>query len=370
MDDTKQKTVKNVIGMWSALKGLLVIAVILGHSVYEAEQICNIPVYPIPFRVLTKAGGIILFTFFVISGYLFNPKKKGIGKQYGKYVLIYVVAALFMTVAAVINDWITGRTNPNAGSLFLGCLYGASERMSLFGWEIQPPYALWFFAVFMNSWLILEMLTKIKKEAVRRGIIFGCPVLFFLFCIGVGRPGGLILERLPFYIVPTIIAVMLLYIGYYIKKENILFQKIKWYWWCIIIFTALGSYFFGKIDMMRNGYQLNILDCVGGICGVFVVLYWYIRLINPDNRLLDPLMWIGRRTLLIIPIHCIEWALFMWADWRKLRPLGMYGSAFLIFFLRMGIIVLSCIVIEYLQMKYKRWKQEVKKNGSYVTENH
>lgn len=313
-----------------------------------------------------------MFTFFVISGYLFKPvKKKGeIRRQYLRYLLIYIVTAFIMVGAAAVHDMISGNPESFAKSLLIGSFYGASDMLFLFGYKIHPPYALWFFAVFMNSWLILELLMKIKKETIRHGIIFGCPVLFFLLCICVGRPGGLIFTQLPFYPFATIMAIMLLYIGYLMKKENILFKKIRWYWWSIILPVAVGTYFLGKIDMMNSGYRLNILDCIGGICGAFIVMYWYIRIISPDNRLLTPLMWIGRRSLIIIPIHCVEWALFMWMDWRGLGRFGIYGSAFLIFFLRGSLIVLTCLIIEHLQIKYKKWRLEVKSHGKCIGNDH
>ena len=360
---TKQKVAKNVIGMWAALKGLMVIAVVLGHSINDAGQICNMFVYPIPFRVVSKASSFVLFTFFIISGHLFKPKKRGIGRQYCKYWLIYIVTALFMTFAAVLNDFITGTTEPNAPSLLLGCLYGASDRLSLFGHEIQPPYALWFFAVFMNSWIMLELFMRIKRESVRALIIFGVPLLFFAVCICIRRPGGFILVDWPFYLIQTCIATMLLYIGYLITKNELLFKNIKWYWIAIIMLVALGTFVLGKVDMMRNGYRLNALDCFGCICGAFFVMYWYIRVITPDNRLLEPLMWIGRRSLLIIPIHCVEGVLFGWMNWDGLSRLGMYGSAFLVFFLQGIVIIIACIMIERLQIRYKKWRQEVKRNG-------
>ena len=362
MDGKAQNKPKNTIGMWSALKGLLVVIIVLVHSVNDAGEICNRFVYPIPFRLLVKAGGILLFTLFMISGYLFKPvENSGIKKQYRSYIKIYLITIFLMVISAAINDGITGREKLYSWRILIGGLYGATDRLWLFGTKIHPPYAMWYFAVFMNSWLILELFMKIKNLKIRHTVIFGLPLLFFVIRIAAGRRGSYIFDRQPFYIVPTVIAAMLLYIGYLLKKEELLFRKIKWYRWCVILLIAAGVFIFGRIDMKNNEYRLNVLDCIGSILGAFVVMYCYIRIVNPDNRLLEPFMWIGRRSLLIIPIHSVEWALFLWLEWDGLRGLGIYMASLLIFFIRSCLIFLACIAIEWGQRKYRQYKYGIRR---------
>ena len=93
---------------------------------------------------------------------------------------------------------------------------------------------------------------------------------------------------------------------------------------------ALFTYLFGQLDSLNNEYRLGILECIGGICGSFVFIYIYLQLVNPEWKLIEWLMWIGRRSLWIIPVHCVEEGLFF--------------------------IIVVCCLMEMLQKKIKKKK--------------
>lgn len=357
----KETINKNVIGMWAALKGLLVIAVVFRHSIDDAANILGTMEYPLPFRVIAKGGGVILFTFFMINGYLFKVKKKkgGIRKEYQEYLKIYFITIFAMLLGLVIHNCLRSlypwrRVFP----LLAGALYGATNMCRVFGRRLQFPYAMWFFAVLMNAWLALQLIMKIKKKSIQRLVIFGIPALFFLFCHVTGMVHGFPFAKYPFYLVQTSVTVMLLYLGYWLKKENIFFKKLPWYMWTIIVLTSGAVFILGKVDMLNNGYRLGAADFIGNSFCAFLVMYLYIRYVNPDYKIVERLMWLGRRSLWIIPIHCVEWTLFGWHEYGRLEGLGMYGATFVIFITRSCIIIAACMALEKMKAYYSRKNSE------------
>ena len=356
----RERINKNVIGMWSALKGLMVLVVILTHSIAEGATLCAYgDVYPIPFRVLTKGRGIVLFTFFMINGYLMRPvKSKGeIKRHYFNYLKIYFFTLLTMAVACIIHNLFIGeKWNVQVWQLLIGGLFGATNKNYLSGYQIPFPSALWFFVVLMNASLLLDLIGKLDSGKAQKAIIYGIPFLFFLWYFFSGHLGKNVFVNIPFYPVQTSIAIVLLYVGYEMKKSNILFVKINWYWKAGIALLALFTYLFGQLDSLNNEYRLGILECIGGICGSFVFIYIYLQLVNPEWKLIEWLMWIGRRSLWIIPVHCVEEALFRWDECSQFMRLGIYGSTSLIFFIRLFFIIVVCCLMEMLQKKIKKKK--------------
>lgn len=348
---------KNVIGMWTALKGICVALVILAHSVHATGSIFGVDVYPIPFRVLTKAGASILFTFFILNGYLFKPGKtnRKIWEQFAGYLKIYLITLLGMAATQIVhNVMISAPWGEGVALLFAGGLYGAGRSTWLFGVQLTAPYALWFFMTLMLGNLILNLIMRLKNERLRKGILFGIPVVLFLLNGIFGQGMVEFLWKLPFYPSATLLTVTLLYIGYCLKKENVFFRPIGLKWKLGFLILGLTAFIFGQIDMEMGQYRLLLLDYIGAICGVLAFIYAYLLFVKPEWRLLDPFVWIGRRSLWIIPLHCIEGLLFAWEGMSGLKSLGFYLSTAVIFLLRSVALIAACMLMEKASALVKR----------------
>lgn len=353
---------KNVIGMWTALKGICVALVILAHSVHASGGIFGVEVYPIPFRILAKASAYILFTFFILNGYLFRPGKtnRKIWGQFVGYLKIYLITLLGLAVTQIVHNVLTSAPwEEGVALLFAGGLYGASRRTWLFGHQLTAPYAMWFFITLMLANLILNLIMKLKSERLRKGILFGIPVVLFLLNAIFGQGMVEFLWKLPFYPSATLLTVTLLYIGHCLKKGNLFFRPISLKWKLGILILAIAAFILGQIDMDLGRYRLLLLDYIGAVCGALAFIYVYLLLAKPEWRLLDPFVWIGRRSLWIIPLHCVEGVLFAWEGMSSLKGLGFYLSTAVIFLLRSIIIVVACLLLEkaFALANRKRFKR-------------
>ena len=353
---------KNVIGMWDALRGLLVLIVILEHTIESSVELCQVQEWPIIFRVISKSNGVVLFTFFMISGYLFRPKKRGIGKQWLSFAKIYVYTIVAMTAARIIHNCVVlDSWNTQLPEVIIGAVFGATS-MTEWG-EIKPlfPVAMWFFMVLMNGTILLHFIMKMRNEKLRGIIALSGIFLFFGWYTFTGQNGKSVLMNMPFYVAQTGIVVGLLYIGFLMKKSGYFFEKKPWYVWCFIITTAAGTFVAGQVRMMNNEYRLGILDWVGAVCGAILIMTVYIRWVNPEWKVVEGLMWIGRHSLWIIPLHCVETTLIRWDRFWVLEKTGVYVSCILIFAIRCLMIVAVCKILEII---YKR--KSVKKGISFI----
>lgn len=355
----EQKINKNVIGMWDALKGGLVLVVILGHTFATAAEICQVSEWPILFRLISKSQGVVIFTFFIISGYLFKPKKNGIGKQYFSYLRIYLIASVGIVFAQIIHNYFSGTAwNEQLGRLILGLFYGATSHSVLNGVRLISPVAMWFFLVFMNGSLILQWIMRLKKEKIRNMVIFGGVIIFFLWYGLTGQWGEYPFTDAPLFPIQTGVAVVLMYIGYLLKENKVLFRPFKLCFYLTAALFSLAIFYYGDIDMVNNQYRLGILDWAGGICGAVTLIAAYIRICNPDWKIIEWLMWLGRRSMWIIPVHSVETMLIRWDERQSLAAAGVWPAAIIIFILRCTIIVFICKSIEKLQRKIQIKKRK------------
>lgn len=344
------KTGMNSIGMWSALKGLLVLQVVLVHTIYDSVSVCE-ESFPIAFRILLKFNGIVLLTFFMINGFLFKENKKlqKIKQQYTEYLKIYGAALLAMTVAKLLNNILYQKAfMEDVFFVLAGGLYGATNETCVLGYQLPLPMAMWFFMALMNANLLLEVETRIKNAKMRNALLWGIPAVFFVASFILGETARVFSCQLPFYPVQTAVGTCALYLGLQIRKHNLLVNLTKKQLMGLA-FLALFTYIFGQTDIGVNHYRLNALDLIGVLCGTVLILYGYVHLVNPDWKLVQIFMWLGRRSLWIIPLHSIEMVLIDWFDMRWLAPSGIYGTTIFICVIRLILILVACIGIEKVQ---------------------
>lgn len=349
----------NSIGMWSALKGLLVLQVVLVHTIYDSVTACG-QSFPILFRILLKSNGIVLLTFFMINGFLFkeNKKNKKIKQQYIDYLKIYGAAVLAMAAAKFLNNFFYQRPLvEGVAFIFAGGIYGATNHTVLFGYKLPLPMAMWFFMALMNANLLLEAALKMKNRKIQNGFLWGIPAVFFAASLILGERARLFSCQLPFYPVQTAVGACTLYLGLQTRKRNLLINLTKKQL-AGLLFVALFTYIVGQVDIGVNQYRLNVLNLIGVWSGVILVLYAYVHLVDPEWKLVQVLMWLGRRSLWIIPLHSIEMVLVDWYDMQWLTPLGVYGATVFIYVMRLILILLACVAIEKIQFQIRLAKNK------------
>lgn len=345
--------------MWDALRGLLVLIVILEHTIESSAELCQLQEWPIFFRVISKSNGVVLFAFLMISGYLFRPKKSGIGKQWLSFARIYGYTVVAMTVARIIHNCIIlDPWNTQLPELIIGALFGATSSTEWGSLKPLFPVAMWFFMVLMNGTILLHFVMKVCNEKLRGAIALSGVFLFFGWYTFTGQNGKSVLMNVPFYMVQTGIAAGLLYIGFRMKKRGWFFEKERWYIWCLIAITAAGTFAAGQVRMMNNEYRLGFLDWTGAACGAVLIMAVYIRLVNPEWKIAEGLMWVGRHSLWIIPLHCVETTLIRWDRFWVLEKTGAYVSCIVIFVARCSMVIVGCKILEIIY-KRKSFKREL-----------
>ncbi len=340
---------KNTLGMFDGLKGLSILFVIALHchtDVFVANPGLAVP---LPIHLAENLAGLSMAVLFAVSGYNFKPiaLSKAVKKQAGLLLKPYAaVAAASIVTGAVLNLWTGGPFWQGMSKYTLGFLIGLVAYRRIGPFEIRSIQAVWFLMALFFGWLLLTLCMKVKSQSVRLACVCACAA------------AGVLLSRvcpiLPFCILQSLTATGFLYLGYRIKKDDLLFRKVPvWvYAACTAVFGFCAVY--GDANLGSNVWKLSLLDYLGMLCGSFVALRIYLRLYNPEWRVWRPIQFFGKNSLWILCIHTYEHYVFFWRDQPVLRTESYLRAWFYLFCIRLLLILFLYWVIKRASERRRR----------------
>ena len=354
MNKNEKAPMMNHIGMFDLSRGFLMFAVVMAHSVtqsfkYWEPQYMTAWWYPLLLVIKPVIYGIIPM-FFIMSGYGF--RKKPVGKCIRERVRYlskpYIFVGLLVTLLAVLkcvlsNGSIKDTLWYHAVPFLLGLCPGEVQIGNHYLGSIGP---LWFLVVLFLSWIILDIIFQLKSEGSRAlcllGLMLVCTRLPFLSFI-------------PFCIVQSFCCAMYFYIGYVIKKYDLLNTKLSRQNFILLLVIVCLVMPIGNIEVSQNVWALGNLDFMASAVTGFLFLKLFCNGNRFQGRIANCLRLAGRNSLYILCVHTIEYLVFPWDLISKHLMDHKIAGILVTFVIRSVLIAAGCYLVQlYIGAKRKK----------------
>ena len=313
---------KDFIGMFDALKGILMLLVIFAHHLHMMDVLAQSRNFHIAAEEILRYQIVPIALFFIITGYDFHPAKslKTYIKRQARLLLIpygvSVAAAALLSLAAgvLVGNFYYQR----ATVILAGGLYGCVRNMEILDVSAVSVIALWFLPTLFLGGLLLQLLYRIKQEKLR------VTVIWFLVAAAAAAPNVNQLQ-LPWFIIQSCASLGFLETGRQLKKRKQLYQPLHPSFCIVAALLFLWGAIFSEANVGDNIYRFWLLDYLTGIAVSIVLLRLYVKIGfgEMDFRGIRFLEYFGRYSLYILCIHGVEMLAF---PWYELGDLKDYGS--------------------------------------------
>ncbi|SDB68450.1 acyltransferase [Butyrivibrio sp. INlla16] len=313
----KRFEIKNTLGMFDLLKGIIMILVVVSHteglipflekyhSMNELFSNVNIFVLFLTF-IYMIVGQASMPALLIISGYGFRKttNTKCITRQYRSLLQPYIIT---MAIAIIIHFFsylfLYGGLRSSIKqtvSIFLGALLGLPKDRYLLNFRIICCGPTWFLLALIIATIVFNFLANRYEE---KKLLL---ISLFVSCIGWLLSFTI---PLPWCISQGFISVFFLGLGYYVKKNKLLisFTIKKLFIGILIIIPYLisvniTSYF----DMANDLYPLGPISIIANAIIGFLIIYVFLLLNRFNGFLSTFIRKIGRNSLYFLCIHSVE----------------------------------------------------------------
>uniref|UniRef100_UPI0036F361D4 acyltransferase family protein n=1 Tax=Enterocloster asparagiformis TaxID=333367 RepID=UPI0036F361D4 len=275
--------------------------------------------------------------FFVLSGYLFSEKKFSMffGGKVKSLIIPYVITNL---LSIIISMWKTGFYGNfslanilNIGYKRGGAAFWGMSFSSTILQEVLSVGPVWFILALFWSNIIFWIINKIvSKESIRLLVVASISFIG----IYIGRR----IAFLPHSFDVALVAVGFVYSGYIIRRYDVLklvSNPIPMF--ALTIFWLFGIWC-GGIELAVRKYPLGIMSLLSSVCGCIVIISILKLFISSTSSANNMLKVLGKNSLIILCIHCLE---MQYCNWRNILKGINTQTQFLI---RM-ILILSIMIL-------------------------
>jgi hypothetical protein len=301
--------VKNTLGMFDLLKGLVMLVMIVGHTKGYFDNIDFLPKY-IWAAILGLFGDTAMPMLMVIGGYSFRKTtlKKCVIKQYDTLIKPCFIVALITTplhfiAYYLLNDFMARAAAKESIRVTIGLLFGAGKAIQFNNYTIPESGPIWFLFAMAVGMIIFNQLTNwFEGEKL---------VVASVITAIVGWILGLAYSW-PWSISQGMVSVLYISMGYFAKKKK-LFTSGEHITGIAIISVLLVISFF-ILKLCGNGcnlaysifsfgpftmIQIGIVSCM--------IIFWFMRLNkSTNNKFFNSIRYLGRNSLYVLCIHAIE----------------------------------------------------------------
>lgn len=301
------------LGFFNCLKGLGMILVIYGHS---ANMVAKPGELYGPGSVFS-AGAMAMF--FLVSGYGFIKKKpKRCNKEQVNMLLKpYAIVGISVVVTKFILAMIRHRSFYDHGFEYVTTyLFGlnAYGGGKILGLPVEFISIFWFVFGLLIGWIVLNYIMQIKNKKWHAPLVAASVIVGYLLTL---------ISRVWIYVFPIgLIVVGYLYAGYLIRQHDLLFKKLPWYVYAILIAISAVSLCFSSIDNGCLYWKLGLYDIVAQGCLGFLIIraYMFIRPKLKNNMVLNAIEAIGFYSIWIICVHSYEKVILPWYVLKTIFP--------------------------------------------------
>ena len=353
-----ENNTKNSIGMFDISRGILMIAVVLGHSItayikyWEPEftmhwWYCFLIIFkPVIYGVIPM--------FYMMSGYGFRKKRIGKNVRDNIHYLLkpYLITGLVVTAAGIVRTMIEHqsvkecvwyRTVP----FLLGLCPGENWLAGHYVGSIGP---IWFLVVLALSGFALNLIFRLDQEWMRAV----CVMVLVAVCTRLP-----FISLIPFCIIQALCCSGYLYIGYQLRTHNLLYQPLGRKNLIVLIVLSFAVMIPGNIEVSQNVWALGTLDYIASAITGFLLLKlcMYLNAERFKGRVTKGLRVIDRYSLYILCVHTMEYLAFPWDKVQNLFGENKVLGIVVTFAGRCLIIALGSMLMQRCMEKRRRRKR-------------
>ncbi|MBQ3796811.1 MAG: acyltransferase [Butyrivibrio sp.] len=317
--EKQRKEIKNTLGMFDLLKGIIIIIMILSHTTGLMDFLGTYPtatafLEDYSFPALVAEMTMELFAeaampiMMILGGYGFRKTtfKKCLKKQYKTIIIPYIITvavtlpALFIMATIFDGGWKKAvRTTAMMG---IGFGLGMPQMRLVFGHMIGTSGPFWFLiALVVGSLVFNQLLHRFEGKKL------------LLASFGVACLGWVIglLGPLPLCMAQSLEAVLYLCMGYFAKKEKIFTAPLDkenklTKFLPVFIPIIAAKCFASQFNMALNYYTYGPISIVfHGIMGMFII-HLFLRINNLNGFINTFLRKVGRLSLYVLCVHTVE----------------------------------------------------------------
>lgn len=349
MKEVERKQIS--FGYFNPARGIGMLLIILGHSInlFVGDKSNTEMLFAGAGSVV---GGGLMAAFFMISGFGFYTRsvKRCLAVQSRILLRPYWAVAAAVLLTKIILAIIKQRSFwKHGGELVLTYLLGLNAEGGgcFFGVSVESVSIFWFILALFVGWGIYNSLKRIGNEKI-------CVVAVIISVI-LGYVITGITKVWPYCLPMGLFAVGYLASGEYIKKHDLLFQKVPFWIWFMVVAVVFFSAAFGEINMVACIWKLGIVD----VCATFFLGFLFLRLYarfmskRRDGKIIKLLDEVGFNSIWIVCLHAYEKIIFPWyrlADILKQYPIA---GVFICFLLRCALMYLLYMIITILERKLR-----------------
>lgn len=367
----RRSKIKNTIGMFDLLKGVIMLMVMLVHT-YGLYDFLNGhgPLYI--FLTYVTSGPLKMFAeammpvLFILGGYGLRKTtlQKCVKKQAGLLLIPYAITGLISVILTLFSFYIRYRNLREAVykalELIGGFVLGFPKTKEAFGVTISWCGPAWFLLAMFVSIVIFNQL--LNRFSGSRLLI----VSFVAACVGWGLS---FIPIVPWCLSQGLVATLYVCLGYFAKKEKILTERLAGNFKTIaaivvILLVSLFSCQFGENNLADSEYVFGPFSIVlNGLLGI-VIIYIFLHLNRFNGKISEWIRTIGRYSLYILCIHTIEFMSFggiLQMDFVGVFKGSVHLRNLIIFVVRTVIVVATTMGYAWIKNKYmnKMQREEI-----------
>lgn len=357
----REKKLRIGLGTFDALKGLLIIIVVMGHSMSH---------YNTGDSVLLAALGLFGYligfgampVFYIVAGMSFKPKpivptlKKTASDLMKPFAVTgLAVAVLFPIIYYFRTHWMPSVIEETSRWVLSYILGVSAPDIYFMGYRIYECYVAWFLPTMFLGLNLLNLVLKIEKETLRHLVVIVCVVTGYLL-----GNAGLVF----FFIAQGLLVLGFCYVGYIGKKSGF-FSRAKLPWWIWLGLSLLLVLQLGKRPYSVAYVNMNesFLEYLGAVAAAVLIVLLAIRLANTQW---DPPNWLvkaGVHSPWIMCIHAVELTVIPWAALPTVLPWSETVVFLVEMLLKLAVIVPVCVILKKIAQERFRKKLNQRRNS-------
>lgn len=337
---------KKRIKYFDIAKGIAIICVILGHL-----GIDNINRVVFTFHMPL---------FFLISGYFLSEKgniKIFIKGKINQLLTPYVFTSILITVGSVFVNIIFRHNEASNSTIIMNwikaSIYGAGSTANKIPFNIGQIGAIWF---------LLALLVALVEVYCLKKNQYGWLIVIVLAYIATVSQKYI---WLPFSIQAGVFCAIFVWMGYWVKKKQLLEKEIPvWGEGIALGIWGFAMVFCGGFYLVSAKFEHGIFDFFVACAGTYFVIRISKLIEYHTEKIAHIFEFYGRNSLIILCMHLVELNVFpwdlLWSCLMERYKMSFYAVLYIVIFLKLAWCTITVLAIERIPWLFKIF------NGGYL----
>lgn len=293
VDSTTSKRIQ----YWDIAKGIAIILMILGHT--------DMPV------ILKGAIFSFHMPFFIIANGYFI-KSYDIKKKFFRSVKTLLVPYFITCIISAVVYTILYRASQPPINLFLFKIKAMLGGMSKISTKFQSFDSVWVVWFVCTLFITRNLYVIIMKLCEKKRVLSFCIIGLLAYS---GYWIGEFYAFMPWSLDVALVSLIFIAAGDWLHKTDYLERNyVMTFILPFIIWTGIMFFTRSGIELAVRSYPAGILTIVEAVAGSLALISFskYMERFRSFSRIWS---WIGKNSMLILGIHCIEMMYFDWQNW-------------------------------------------------------